>query len=226
MRLVLADDWTLLREAFARVLQEAGFEVVGQAGDGTDLIRKVAAHRPDVALVDVRMPPRGSEEGLLAATEIRERFPGVGVLLLSQYVEEEYALELLSDGAEGVGYLLKQRISDVEAFADTIRRVGEGEAALDPEIISRMLGARRRHDPIDALTDREREVLGLMAEGRSNQAIARALFVTHHAVEKHVTCIFSRLELRHVPGTHQRVLAVLAFLRGRGRTRETLPAAA
>ena len=214
MRVVLADDSLLLREGVARLLEDAGLEVVAQAGDGEDLLRKVGAHKPDVAIVDVRMPPTHTDEGLRAAAEIRENHPETGVLVLSQYIEEAYAMELLSSNAEGVGYLLKDRVADLERFVDAVRRVGAGGSALDPEVVSRLLGRRRREDPLDDLTAREREVLGLMAEGRSNQAIGEKLVITPRAVEKHVTSIFSKLDLTATPETHRRVLAVLAFLRG------------
>ena len=213
MRVVLADDSVLLRAGVARLLEDAGMEIVGQAGDAEDLLRKVNAHKPDVAIVDVRMPPTHTDEGLRAAAEIRERFPGVGVLVLSQYVEEAYALELFSDGAEGLGYLLKDRVADIDRFVDAVRRVGEGGSALDPEVVGRLLGRRRREDPLEALSPREREVLGLMAEGRSNHAIAEELVVTERAVEKHVTSIFSKLRLEPGAETHRRVLAVLAYVR-------------
>jgi DNA-binding NarL/FixJ family response regulator len=213
VRVVLAEDSVLLREGIARILEHAGIEVAGQAGDAEDLLRKVRAHRPDVAITDIRMPPGHSDEGLRAAHEIRAEFPGIGVLVLSQYVEEGYALDLLSDNAAGVGYLLKDRVGDIEAFLDAVRRVAQGGSALDPEVVSRLLGRKRRDDPLDALTQREREVLGLMAEGRSNQAIAEALVVTDRAVEKHVTSIFSKLDLASTPADHRRVLAVLAYLR-------------
>jgi DNA-binding NarL/FixJ family response regulator len=213
VRVVLAEDSVLLREGIARILEHAGIEVAGQAGDAEDLLRKVRAHRPDVAITDIRMPPGHSDEGLRAAHEIRAEFPGIGVLVLSQYVEEGYALDLLSDNAAGVGYLLKDRVGDIEAFLDAVRRVAQGGSALDPEVVSRLLGRKRRDDPLDALTLREREVLGLMAEGRSNQAIAEALVVTDRAVEKHVTSIFSKLDLASTPADHRRVLAVLAYLR-------------
>jgi DNA-binding NarL/FixJ family response regulator len=196
-----------------RILGEAGFDVVAQAGDGEELLRKVRGHKPDVAVVDVRMPPTHTDEGLRAAREIRTELPDVGVLVLSQYVEEAYAVELLSDSAEGVGYLLKDRVSDIDAFSDAVRRVGEGGSALDPEVVSQLIGRKRRGDPLDELSDREREVLGLMAEGRSNGAIAEKLVVTERAVEKHVTSIFSKLDLTATPETHRRVLAVLAYLK-------------
>ena len=214
MRVVLADDSLLLREGVARLLEEAGLEVVAQAGDGEDLLRKVGAHKPDVAIVDVRMPPTHTDEGLRAAAEIREKHPETGVLVLSQYIEEAYAMELLSSNAEGVGYLLKDRVSDVNEFADAVRRVGEGGSALDPTIVSQLVGRRSRDDPIDQLTPREREVLGLMAEGRSNSGIAEQLVVTDRAVEKHVTSIFSKLKLPAATADHRRVLAVLAYLKG------------
>jgi DNA-binding NarL/FixJ family response regulator len=212
VRVVIADDSVLLREGLARLLEDAGFEVVGQAGDGEDLVRKVGAHKPDAAVVDLRMPPTHTDEGLRAAKRIRERQPGTGVLVLSQYAEEEYATELLGDGAEGVGYLLKDRVADVDGFADAVRRVAEGGSALDPEIVQLMLG-RRRDEPLEELTAREREVLALMAEGRSNQAIAEDLVITERAVEKHVTSIFGKLDLTPAPADHRRVLAVLTFLR-------------
>jgi DNA-binding NarL/FixJ family response regulator len=195
-----------------RILGEAGFDVVAQAGDGEELLRKVRGHKPDVAVVDVRMPPTHTDEGLRAAREIRSELPEVGVLVLSQYVEEAYAVELLADSAEGLGYLLKDRVSDIDAFSDAVRRVGEGGSALDPEVVSQLIGRKRRDDPLDELSDREREVLGLMAEGRSNGAIAEKLVVTERAVEKHVTSIFSKLDLTATPETHRRVLAVLAYL--------------
>jgi DNA-binding NarL/FixJ family response regulator len=212
MRVVIADDAVLLREGVARILEEAGFEVVGQAGNADELMLKVRSYDPNVAVVDIRMPPTHTDEGLRAAQEIREKHPGVGVLVLSQYVEAAYAMELLSESAEGVGYLLKDRVSDVKEFADAVRRVGDGGSALDPTIVSQLVGRRRSDDPIDQLTPREREVLGLMAEGRSNSGIAERLVVTERAVEKHVTSIFGKLRLPAASEDHRRVLAVLAYL--------------
>jgi DNA-binding NarL/FixJ family response regulator len=212
VRVVLADDSLLLREGVARLLEEAGLDVVAQAGDGEDLLRKVGAHKPDVAIVDVRMPPTNTDDGLRAAQKIRADHPNTGVLVLSQYVEEGYALELLAENAEGVGYLLKDRIADIERFTDSVRRVAEGGSALDPEVVAQLLGRRRREDPLEALTPREREVLGLMAEGRSNNAIAEQLVVTERAVEKHVTSIFGKLGLSPTAEDHRRVLAVLTYL--------------
>jgi len=214
MRVVLADDAVLLREGTARLLEDAGFEVVGQAGDADELMLKVRSYTPDVVVTDIRMPPSHTDEGLRAAQEIRERHPGTGVLVLSSYVEPDYALELLSGNAEGVGYLLKDRVSDVDEFAAAVRRVGEGGSALDPAIVSRLVGRQRRDNPIDTLTPREREVLSLMAEGLSNAAVSARLFVTERAVEKHVTSIFGKLRLAADAEAHRRVLAVLAFLQG------------
>jgi DNA-binding NarL/FixJ family response regulator len=213
VRVVLAEDSVLLREGVARILADSGFDVVGQAGTADELMLKVRSYNPDVAVVDIRMPPTHTDEGLRAAQEIREKHPGVGVLVLSQYVEPAYAMELLAESAEGVGYLLKDRISDVRDFADAVRRVGDGGSALDPAIVSQLVGRRRGADPLDQLTPREREVLGLMAEGRSNQGIAERLVVTERAVEKHVTSIFGKLRLPAAPADHRRVLAVLAYLR-------------
>jgi DNA-binding NarL/FixJ family response regulator len=213
MRVVLADDSVLLREGVARLLEEAGMDVVGQAGDADDLLRKVRAHKPDVAVIDVRMPPTHTDEGLRAAAAIRESHPQTGVLVLSAYIDEGPALELLSDSAEGLGYLLKDRVGDVDAFVDAVRRVGRGGSALDPEVVSRLLGRRRREDPLEGVTPREREVLSLMAEGRSNHAIAEQLVVTERAVEKHVTSIFGKLGLPPTQDDHRRVLAVLAYLK-------------
>jgi DNA-binding NarL/FixJ family response regulator len=214
MRVVIADDSVLLREGIARLLADAGFEVVGQADDAEQLLLKVRSYEPDVAIVDIRMPPTHTDEGLQAAREIRERHPGTGVLVLSQYVEPEYALELLSESAEGVGYLLKDRVSDVTEFAAAVRRVAEGGSALDPTVVSQLVGRRRRDDPLGELTPREREVLELMAEGRSNQAIGERMVITPRAVEKHVTSIFTKLHLPADAGDHRRVLAVLTYLRG------------
>jgi DNA-binding NarL/FixJ family response regulator len=213
MRVVVADDSVLLREGVVRILADAGFDVVGQAGDADELMLKVRSYSPDVAVVDIRMPPTHTDEGLQAAQEIREKHPGVGVLVLSQYIEPAYAMELLADSAEGVGYLLKDRVSDVREFADAVRRVADGGSALDPTIVSQLVGRRRGDDPLGGLTAREREVLSLMAEGRSNQGIAERLVVTERAVEKHVTSIFSKLRLPAATADHRRVLAVLAYLR-------------
>jgi DNA-binding NarL/FixJ family response regulator len=213
MRVVVADDSVLLREGVVRLLEENGFEVVGQAGDAEDLIRKVRAHKPDVAVVDIRMPPTNTDDGLRAALEIRAELPDTGVLVLSQYVEEGYALDLVSESAGGVGYLLKDRVADVDRFVESVRRVADGGSALDPEVVSQLVGRARRDDPLEELTPREREVLELMAEGRSNNAIAEKMIVTERAVEKHVTSIFGKLGLPPAPEDHRRVLAVLAFLR-------------
>ena len=209
---MIAEDSVLLREGIARLLVEAGHEVAGQAGDADDLLRKVRAHRPDVAVIDVRMPPTQTDEGLRAARLIREEIPEVGLVVLSQYVEEAYAMELLSDSAVGVGYLLKDRVSDVDRFIEALTRVSEGGSVLDPEVVAILMGRRRGDDPLDGLTPREREVLGLMAEGRSNRAIAERIVVTERAVEKHVTGIFSKLDLTATRDDHRRVLAVRAYL--------------
>ncbi len=214
LRVVLAEDSVLLREGIARLLEEGGFEIVGQAGNGEELLLKVRSYKPDIAIVDIRMPPTHTDEGLKAAKEIREKHPGTSVLVLSQYVEAGYAMELLSESAEGVGYLLKDRIADVDEFRTAVRRVAKGGSALDPTVVSRLVGRRRRDDPLGDLTPREREVLELMAEGRSNQAIAERLVVTERAVEKHVTSIFGKLRLAPTAEDHRRVLAVLAFLGG------------
>jgi DNA-binding NarL/FixJ family response regulator len=213
VRVVLGEDSVLLREGIARLLGDAGLEVVGQAGDLEDLLRKVRAHRPDVAVVDIRMPPTHTDEGLRAAHVIRAELPGTGVLVLSQYVEEAYALDLLADSAEGVGYLLKDRVGDVERFVDAVRRVAGGGSVLDPEVVNLMLGRKRREDPLAGLTPREGEVMRQMAEGRSNRAIAADLVVSERAVEKHVTSIFGKLGLAATPEDHRRVLAVLTYLR-------------
>ena len=204
----------LLREGLVRLLEDSGFEVAGQAGDAEDLLRKVGAHKPDVAVIDVRMPPSHTDEGLRAARRIRAEYPGTGVLVLSQYVEEAYALDLLSESTESTGYLLKDRVADVDTFTDAVRRVAGGGSALDPEVVALLLGRRRREDPLEAPHARaSARCSGLMAEGRSNAAIAEALVVTERAVEKHVTSIFSKLDLAPTVVDHRRVLAVLAYMR-------------
>ena len=213
MRIVLADDSVLLRAGLARLLEDAGFDVVGQAADAEDLLRKVRAHKPDVAVTDIRMPPTQTDEGLRAAQQIRSEMPEIGVMVLSQFIDEGYALELLQGSAEGVGYLLKDRVADIDAFVDALRRVGARGSVLDPEVVGQLLGRRRGDDPLDRLTPREREVLAQMAQGRSNSAIARELVVTERAIEKHVTSIFSKLGLSAVEHGHRRVLAVLQYLK-------------
>jgi DNA-binding NarL/FixJ family response regulator len=213
VRVVIGEDQALLREGIVRLLEDAGHEVVGEAADAVDLVRKVAAHKPDIAIVDVQMPPDNTDDGLRAAIGIRARQPGVGVLVLSQFADERYALDLIGDSAAGVGYLLKDRVADFAGFAEAVERVAAGGSALDPTVVSRMFGRHRRDDPLAELTQRERTVLELMAEGRSNRGIAEVLVVTPHAIEKHVTGIFSKLGIGEAPADHRRVLAVLAFLR-------------
>jgi DNA-binding NarL/FixJ family response regulator len=212
-RVVIADDSVLLREGLVRLLEEGGCEVVAQAGDADDLMRKTRAHKPDVAIVDVRMPPDNTDDGLRAALRIREEQPQTGVLVLSQYIEEQYALELIGEAEEGVGYLLKERVTDVDALIDAVRRVAQKGSVIDPQVVGRLLRRHREDDPLEELSPREREVLGLMAEGRSNHAIAGGLFISERAVEKHVTSIFSKLNLPPTEENHRRVLAVLTFLR-------------
>ena len=214
MRLVLADDSVLLREGVAQLLTQAGFDVVGLAGDADELLEQVERHRPDVAIVDIRMPPTHTDEGLHAAHEIRARYPDVGVLVLSQYVRPNYAFELLSDGVERVGYLLKDRVSDLDEVAEAIRRIANGGTVLDPLVVSKLVGRpRQEEDALADLSDREREVLALMAEGRTNQAIAERLFITERTVEKHVKNILAKLRIPSSHEDHRRVLAVVAYLR-------------
>jgi DNA-binding NarL/FixJ family response regulator len=213
MRVVLAEDSLLFREGLARVLRDAGFDVVGQAGDAQQLVELVRAERPDAAIVDIRMPPTNTIEGLMAAKQIRAKFPKVGVLVLSHYVESEHAVDLLSDGTGGVGYLLKDRVSDLEEFVDAVRRVGEGGSIIDPELVGQLIARRRTGNALDVLTDREREVLALMSEGRSNQAIREKLFLSLKTVESHVSSIFTKLGLLPAPDDHRRILAVLTYLR-------------
>jgi DNA-binding NarL/FixJ family response regulator len=213
VRVVIGEDDVLLREGIARLLTEAGFEVAAHAGDAEAFLRKALAHKPDVAVVDVQMPPGRADDGLRAAVELRRQRPETGVLVLSQFYEEQYAVDLIGDRAEGVGYLLKERVGDVEAFTEAVRRVAAGGTALDPEVVARMLGRRSDHGPVATLTPRERDVLAAMAEGKSNQGIAEALFVTEAAVEKHVTRIFHKLGLAATATEHRRVLAVLTYLR-------------
>ncbi|HNI34769.1 MAG TPA: response regulator transcription factor [Microthrixaceae bacterium] len=212
MRIVIAEDSVLLRVGLTRFLTDGGEEIVAAVGDAVALVEAVERHRPDLAVVDVRMPPTHTDDGLRAAIEIRSRWPEVGILVLSQYVEERYASELLAGDTGGIGYLLKDRIADVGDFLDAVRRVGGGGAVLDPEVVAQILARSRRSDPLASLTPREREVLALMAEGRSNTAIANALVVSDGAVEKHVGNIFQKLQLQPADGDHRRVLAVLRWL--------------
>jgi DNA-binding NarL/FixJ family response regulator len=213
VRVILADDSLLLREGLARLLTEAGFEVVAQAADGDELLALVDEHRPDVAIVDIRMPPTHTDEGLRAARAIRDRWPDVGILVLSQFARPSYAFELLEGGTEGIGYLLKDRVSDLAALADGVRRVAEGGSVLDPSVVAQLVG-RPRHgrDPLAELTARERDVLGLMAEGRTNRAIAQELVISEHTVEKHVTSVMAKLRIPASAEDHRRVLAVLTWL--------------
>ena len=213
MRVVVADDVLLTREGIVRLLRDAGIEVVAEAEDAQGLLNQVRLARPDVAVVDIRMPPTHTDEGLVAAQTIRAEYPQVGVLVLSQYVEPSYALRLLQEHPERVGYLLKERVFDIATVVDALRRIVDGETVIDPTIVSRLVGRRRRQDPLADLSEREREVLGLIAEGMSNRAIAARLYVTERTVEAHVTQIFQKLGLPESPDQHRRVLAVLTFLR-------------
>jgi DNA-binding NarL/FixJ family response regulator len=213
MRVVVAEDVMLTREGIVRLLQDAGIEVVAQASDADELARQVHLTHPDVAVIDIRMPPTHTDEGLVAARRIRSELPEVGVLVLSQYVEPSYAMRLIEDQPERVGYLLKERVFDIATVVDALRRITEAETVIDPTIVSRLVGRRRREDPLAPLTEREREVLGLIAEGMSNRAIASRLFVTERTVEAHVTQIFAKLGLPESPDRHRRVLAVLTLLR-------------
>jgi DNA-binding NarL/FixJ family response regulator len=213
VRVVVGEDEPLVREGIVRVLEQSDFEVVGVAGDAPDLIRKTGAHKPDVVVTDIQMPPDRTDDGLRAAIEIRRTRPEIGVVVLSQFLADRYPLELVGDRAEGVGYLLKERVGDLKLFADSVRRVAAGGTALDPQVVQRMVGRRRSTSPLDELTPRERDVMVLMAEGRSNGGIAAELTVTVPAVERHVTNIFDKLGLRQAPEDHRRVLAVLEYLK-------------
>lgn len=210
----MGEDQPIFREGVIHVLRESGFDVVASAADAGDLVRKVRAHSPDIAVIDIQMPPTFSDDGLQAAQEIRTIEPPIAVLVLSQFLEDRYAVDLLGDRPQGVGYLLKNRLADVEGFTDAVRRVAHGGSVIDAEVVRRLVGSRGVHHPIDDLSGREREVLGLMAEGKSNRGIAEAQFVTVSAVERNVTRIFAKLELPHEGGEHRRVLAVLRYLQG------------
>ena len=213
LRVLVAEDQALLRAGLVGILEKCDMDVVAQTGDATDLLRKARAHKPDVVVCDVQMPPDHTDDGLRAAVQIRQELPGTGVLVLSQFLEESYAVDLVGEDAAGVGYLLKDRVGDVATFIDSVRRVAAGGSALDPRVVASMAGRRRKHDPLALLSPRERDVLLHMAEGLSNQGIAEALHVTPAAVEKHVTGIFGKLELGDAPTAHRRVLAVLRLLR-------------
>jgi DNA-binding NarL/FixJ family response regulator len=212
IRVLVGEDQPIVREGIVHVLADSGFEVAGTAGDAHDLVRKARAVRPDVVVTDIQMPPDHTDDGLRAALEIRSAQPGVGILVLSQFLEDQYAFDLVADGAQGVGYLLKEKVGDLRVFTDAVRRVADGGSVLDPDVVARLVGRRRRSSPLDILTKREAEVLSLIAEGYSNGGVARELVVTVAAVERHVTSIFDKLGLQQSPDQHRRVLAVLNYL--------------
>jgi DNA-binding NarL/FixJ family response regulator len=213
MQVVVADDSLLFREGLVRVLTEQGFEVIGQMDNAEDLVRRVGGLQPDVAIVDIRMPPTNTDEGLRAAQEIGEQHPEVGVMVLSQYLDSSYAMRLLEEGTAGRGYLLKDRVADLDSFAASVTRVGEGGSVIDPEVVSSLVGRKREAGPLDELSDREREILELMAQGRSNQGISERLVVSPRTIESHVRTILQKLDLAPADDDHRRVLAVLAYLR-------------
>ena len=212
--MAVGEDQPIVREGIVHILQDGGFEVVATAGDAQELVRKVRTYRPDVVVTDIQMPPDRTDDGLRAALEIRAAQPEVGVLILSQFLEDRYAFDLVADGAQGVGYLLKEKVGDLRMFTDAVRRVASGGSALDPDVVARLIGRPRRNSPLDQLTKRERQVLSLIAEGRSNAGVADELVITIAAVERHVTSIFDKLDLRQSPEQHRRVIAVLTYLRG------------
>ena len=213
IRVIVGEDQPFLREGIVHVLAESGFDVVGVTGDAGDLVRMAGEYDPDVVIADIQMPPDHTDDGLRAALEIRARRPGAGVLILSQFLEDSYAFDLVADGAQGVGYLLKEKVGDLSMFADAVRRVAGGESVLDPDVVARLVGRKRQAGPLDTLTPREKQVLALIAEGRSNHGVAHELVVTVAAVERHVTSIFDKLGLRQAQDAHRRVLAVLTYLR-------------
>ncbi len=213
VRVIVGDDQPFVREGVVRILVDGGFDVVGTAADARDLVRMAEAYRPDVVVADIQMPPGQADDGLQAALAIRKAQPGVGVLVLSQFLEDSYAFDLVADGAQGVGYLLKEKVGDLGMFTDAVRRVAGGGSVLDPDVVARLVGRKRKASPLDELTPRERQVLALIAEGRSNVGIANELVITVAAVERHVTSIFDKLRLYRSPEAHRRVLAVLAYLR-------------
>jgi len=212
IRVLVGEDQPIVREGIVHVLTDSGFDVVGTAADARDLVRKARLDHPDVVVTDIQMPPGHADDGLRAALEIRSAQPGVGILVLSQFLEDRYAFDLVADGAQGVGYLLKEKVGDLHVFTDAVRRVADGGSALDPDVVARLVGRHRRSSPLDSLTKRETEVLSLIAEGYSNAGVARELVVTVAAVERHVTSIFDKLGLRQSPDQHRRVLAVLNYL--------------
>ncbi len=213
IRVIIGEDQSFVREGIVHVLRDAGFDVVGAAADARDLVRIARVNSPDVVIADIQMPPDHADDGLQAALQIRAAQPGTGVLVLSQFLEDSYVFDLVADGAQGVGYLLKEKVGDLRTFTDAVRRVAAGESALDPDVVARLVGRKRKTGPLDNLTPRERQVLALIAEGRSNVGIARELTVTVAAVERHVTSIFDKLGLHQSPDQHRRVLAVLTYLR-------------
>jgi DNA-binding NarL/FixJ family response regulator len=219
IRVAIGEDDVLLREGVARILAEAGLDVVAQSGDADDLVQRALAFRPDVVVTDVQMPPRRADDGLRAAMELRRRSPGIGVLILSQFCEPAYVMDLVGERPEGVGYLLKERVGDVAAFVDAVRRVAAGGSALDPEVVVRMLGRRTKAGPLQLLTPRELSVLAAMAEGKSNSGVAESLLISHASVEKHVTAIFRKLRIAPAENEHRRVQAVLTYLRAEDRRR-------